>query len=104
MEGPQRHSIEQLRQEIVRVQLELDKWSSVSSRAKSELEQATTLLRQRQEVKRRLSERLFKLLLDSEDSREERLHHVERSLEQLTHAEPQASSPAPSAPAAAPAA
>ena len=66
------------------MQSELDHWTQASARAKGALEQATAVLKQRQEVKRRLSERLFKLLLDSEDSREERLQDVARSLDTLT--------------------
>ena len=72
------------------MQSELDQWSKTASQAKKELEHTKTDLQQRQDIKRRLSERLFQMLLDSEDSREQRLQHVERSLQTLTHNESEA--------------
>lgn len=83
MEGPQRHGIEQLRQEITRIQTELTSWHTTKRAADTEVEAATAELMQAQETKRRLSERLFDMLMDSEEGRLEKLASVEASLASL---------------------
>ena len=83
MEGPQRHGIEQLRQEITRVQNELHSWNAVHREATLEVEASKAELLQLQETKRALSERLFDMLLNSEEVRHERLASVESELASL---------------------
>ena len=73
MEGPQRHGIEQLRQEITRIHSELQRWLIAKRDAESALEASKAELVAAQETKRRLSERLFDMLMDSEEMRSEKL-------------------------------
>ena len=83
MEGPQRHGIEQLRQEITRVQSDLQGWHATKKEADGELEAATAELQKLQEMKRGVSERLFDLLMDSEEVRMEKLASIETTLNTL---------------------
>lgn len=83
MEGPQRHGIEQLRQEITRIQTDLTRWHATKRAADAEVAAAKVELMQAQENKRRLSERLFDMLMDSEEGRLEKLASVEASLASL---------------------
>ena len=53
------HGIEQLRQEITRIQSDLTGWHTTKRAADAEVEAAKAELMQAQENKRRLSERLF---------------------------------------------
>ena len=83
MEGPQRHGIEQLRQEIVRVGADLSQWTGELGKAEKRLAAATAELQERQQVKASLSERLFGLLLESEEMRTEKLQSVAQELEHI---------------------
>ena len=87
MEGPQRHGIEQLRQEITRIQTDLTGWHTAKRAADAEVEATKAELMQAQENKRRLSERLFDMLMDSEEGRLEKLASVEASLASLETSE-----------------
>ena len=63
---------------------ELNHWVKTAAVAHNDLALAKADLQKRQDVKRILSERLFLLLMDSEEMRHEKLQSVERSLETLT--------------------
>ena len=77
----------QLRQEITRIQTDLTGWHTAKRAADAEVEAAKAELMQAQENKRRLSERLFDMLMDSEEGRLEKLASVEASLASLETSE-----------------
>ena len=83
MEVVNAKGIEQLRQEIVKVNGELEGESSRLKAAQTRLSDATATLREQQEVKAALSERLMEVLLESESTAEQRLKSVEEDLKAL---------------------
>mmetsp|Transcript_6795 Transcript_6795/g.20413 ORF Transcript_6795/g.20413 Transcript_6795/m.20413 type:complete len:102 (-) Transcript_6795:647-952(-) len=83
METVQVHGIEQLRTEIVKVTATLGTWTQKLRDAEERLTQSTAQLERCQETKRILSERLFEMLLESEEAKQERLASVEATLDDL---------------------
>ena len=80
METVQVHGIAQLQTEIMKVTNQLGSWQQKLRDAEARLAQSTTQLEQCQETKRILSERLFEMLLESEEAKQERLQSVEQTL------------------------
>jgi len=87
METVQVHGIEQLRNEIVKVTASLGSWTQKLTAAEARLAESTSQLERCQETKRILSERLFEMLLESEEAKQERLQSVEQSLETIEQTE-----------------
>ena len=80
MDTVQGHGISQLQTEIMKVTGQLGSWQQKLRDAEARLAQSTTQLEQCQETKRILSERLFEMLLESEEAKQERLQSVEQTL------------------------
>ena len=83
METVQVHGIEQLKREIVNVTGSLEGWRQKLRSAETKLAQSTEQLEQCQETKRILTERLFEMLLESEEAKQERLQSVEQTLDTI---------------------
>ena len=102
METVQVHGIEQLRTEIVKVTATLGTWTQKLRDAEQRLAQSTAQLERCQETKRILSERLFEMLLESEEAKHERLQSVEASLDDIELTGPEESGAVDEEPVAVP--
>jgi predicted RNase H-like nuclease (RuvC/YqgF family) len=96
LEGPQRHSIEQLRHEIDRVDKLLNSARAEQSAVKATLTECTEHLERKTEDKRSASDQLYTMLLDSEEGKLTKLEQLEKRFAELTDS---LSAPLPAAPA-----
>lgn len=83
LEGPQRHTIEQLRIEIDRVDKLLNAARAEQANTKAKLVEATELLERKTEDKRSSSDQLYTMLLDSEEGKMAKLTEMEARFEHL---------------------
>ncbi|KAG8464163.1 hypothetical protein KFE25_003226 [Diacronema lutheri] len=83
LEGPQRHTIEQLRIEIDRVDKLLNGARADQVSATLKVAEATELLERKTEDKRSSSDQLYTMLLDSEEGKSAKLAELEARFDRL---------------------
>lgn len=83
LEGPQRHTIEQLREEIAKVDKDLNTARQDTVAAKAKLAESTEALEKKTQEKRIASDSLYTMLLDSEEGKMAKLGEMEKRFGEL---------------------